>query len=518
MTSIRLSRPKKSSTFRFRLWTLPEKWAGSRLLFLGWFAGLCLLAFLPATWLNSVTAKEEEAWFDLAQSQVDRITQAFCGLGNPKNVVTGDEPEVVRELARNPLTHAVADPDSGKVWVRDGSRLRLMGDGEEAQELATWATRAKASGKMLWTEDLLGRKHPNASFTLVYMGYGPVFIKRWVPGDPAVDAFLEQVMVGFMPIRFGLIRTSTVERKGVTSSFIQGGRLQVANLAGPAPFRKALSQKRAYGDWFTPYVRMPDSVYREKQRVRALRATIAWGAYAMGALLTGGTLFLLVQAQARKQMDSKRLAALAHSLKTPLAMMKMRCDSALNSSLSRERQEAHLMRVGDGVEQLLHLIEHGLEPFRTQGRPRPEPSIPGEFFPEIEAEFRPAFDELGRKLEVRPGGAPIRTSPSSLRSALSILVENALLHGQGKVALTTARGPRGTVVQVGDEGPGIAGDRLALLREPGGETPEPAPTAIGNSQGLGLALLVSLARREGWGLLLDYGVKGGFSVSIEIPR
>lgn len=323
-----------------------------------------------------------------------------------------------------------------------------------------------------------------------------------------------------MPIRFGLVKLEHLRNREAQARMAdsRGWAPQVANLAGPAPFREALAQKRAFGDWFHPVVRMPDRVYRDHLRVRRLRATIAWGTYAFGTILSGSLLLLLVRSQSRRQMDSRRLAALAHSLKTPLAMMKMRCDSALNANLSRERQVAHLLRVGDGVEKLLHIIEHGLEPFRVAPDARPEDTWPAAFFQDLEAEFLPPFEELGRVLEVNAGRDPIRTSPSSLRSALSILVENALLHGRGTVRLATEAGPKGTLLRVHDEGTGIPRGRLALLRPSGGEPPGAVPTALGTSQGLGLQLLLSLAHREGWGLELEYGVDGGFGVLIKVPR
>lgn len=519
LTSIRLIRPKKPSTFRFRTWSLPENWAGSRLLFLGWFLALGLLAYVPSQWLNDSTAKEEDAWFEMALAQAGRITQAFCGKDDPGPLSRGDEPGALRILAHNPLNYAVADPGAGKIWVRDGARLVPMVPGGEARELLSWAAMARASGRMTWSPQETARIFRPASFTLVPEPSGLVVVKRWLPGSQEVDAFLKRVLNGHLPVRFGLVRFGR-PRAGPpapSTASSDGWDLQVVNLEGLAPFRQVPGQKQYYADLFTPVVRMPDRVYRDQLRVRKLRGAIAWGLYAFGAMLSGSVLLLLVQGQARKQMDSKCLAALAHSLKTPLAMMKMRCDSALNANLSQERQVAHLLRVGDGVEKLLHIIEHGLEPFRAHGSARPDPVFPKTFFPEIEAEFRPAFEELGRTLVVDPGLGTLRTRPSSLRSAVSILVENALLHGLGTVRLTTAKGARGMVVQVHDEGSGIKQDRLALLKEPGGESVEAMPTALGISQGLGLDLLASLARREGWGLLLEYPPEGGFSVSIEIP-
>ena len=499
MTSIRLSRPKRPSRLRSRILTLSDPWVGPRLLFMGWLLALCVLTVVPSQWVVSVSAKEEEAWFDLAQAQAERITQAYCAAVDPGKVTSGTEPAALALLRQNPLNLAVADPGSGAIWVRDGERLRPMGPGAETETLLKWSAMAKASGKMTWSPEGWSRLQESGSFTFVPKHSGVVVIKRWTPGSPEVEEFMEQVLSGYMPVRFGVVLTRKTEATGrsVSRPESRSCALQVADLTGPAPFRRAPVQKQRFGDWFMPVVRMPESVYREQLRVRRLRATIAWGIYAFWAFFSGGMLLLQVQAQSRKQMDAKRLAALAHSLKTPLALMKMRCDSALNANLSGERQVAHLMRVGDGVEKLLHIIEHGLEPFRPQGPAQRAPVIPETFFQELEADFAPAFEELDRTLVVEPGKGTIRATASSLRSAASILVENALLHGFGTVRLTSRKGAHGTVIQVHDEGSGIMKDRLAMLQDPGGKSPEAVPTAIGTSQGLGLDLLTSLARREG---------------------
>ena len=520
MTSIRLCKPERGSRLPFQGWAIPEKWANVRLPLAGWIAVFCILAFLPGFWVNTVMAREEDAWFLKVSGQAEMITQSFCATPDPEKVIRGDEPAVREMLAYSPLTYAVADPGAARIWVRDGAGLVPLRDEDALHKLLKWATMARGSGKMTWCPERGISGEQSDSFTLVTLPSGLVAIKRWAAGSPEVDAFLKPLMVGKLAFRFGVVKKRYLapgqHDKQVPLPEKAGSPFQISDLAGPVPYRQAWAQKRAFADTFMPVIGMTDQAYREQRRVRALRATIAWGLYGVCALFSGAVLVLLARTQARRQMDARRLAALAHSLKTPLAILKMRCDSALNPDLPRERQEAHLLRVGDGAEQLLHLIEHGLEPFRVHPSTMVEASIPPRFFVELEEEMSPIFGQMGRVLEIHGGAMALNASSASLHSALSILLENALLHGQGMVRLSTLVDRRKTTILVQDEGPGIGKEGLLQLGEPVRKGLDRPPTAIGKSQGLGLSLLTSLARREGWGILLSYGDPGGFTVGIEI--
>ena len=92
------------------------------------------------------------------------------------------------------------------------------------------------------------------------------------------------------------------------------------------------------------------------------------------------------------------------------------------------------------------------------------------------------------------------------------------IHGRwdGPLSTLVDRGKASILIQ--DEGPGIRKERILQLEEPFREGLNRSTTAIGKAQGLGMSLLTSLARREGWGILLSYGEPGVRWVSTSRAR
>jgi signal transduction histidine kinase len=122
----------------------------------------------------------------------------------------------------------------------------------------------------------------------------------------------------------------------------------------------------------------------------------------------------------------------------------------------------------------------------------------------------------GRRLEVRTDPAPVGgddigpvVSIPAVDHILDILVDNAVVHGTGTIALRAAPAARGGVrLVVDDEGPGIEGDPDAVFdrRSPG---------ATGH--GIGLALARSLAEAEGGRLRVRATSPAGTSMELLLP-
>ena len=75
---------------------------------------------------------------------------------------------------------------------------------------------------------------------------------------------------------------------------------------------------------------------------------------------------------------------------------------------------------------------------------------------EVAASLLPLFEEQQRALEVAvEDGLQSNGQAEELRQALVNLLENALLHGQGKVRLQARRNGQWVEVSVGDEGQGV---------------------------------------------------------------
>ncbi|MFH0244067.1 ATP-binding protein [Streptomyces sp. HK10] len=105
-------------------------------------------------------------------------------------------------------------------------------------------------------------------------------------------------------------------------------------------------------------------------------------------------------------------------------------------------------------------------------------------------EWRPAYRKAGRAV-VRSGRQGLRAvgTPGAVAQVLATLIENALMHGGGAVALRTRIAGNQVVVEVTDEGPGVDPELGARVFE---------RTVSGrNSTGLGLAVARDLAEADG---------------------
>ena len=82
-------------------------------------------------------------------------------------------------------------------------------------------------------------------------------------------------------------------------------------------------------------------------------------------------LWLRHRARRRAVLDADRMASLTHSLKTPLALLKFRCDSLRLGRLSPDRADEELLRIGEEVDHLTLIIENGLRVIRGGGSTGP---------------------------------------------------------------------------------------------------------------------------------------------------
>jgi two-component system sensor histidine kinase VanS len=257
---------------------------------------------------------------------------------------------------------------------------------------------------------------------------------------------------------------------------------------------------------------MSPGSFRTYRRAFLLRQRLAWTSYALLVAASGLAMGLVLFTRNREKVLADRLANLTHSLKTPLAVLRLRCETALNIDLSRESQEARLLEIRSEVDHLVRTIEGGLEQMRAHHRGRTLDRIDDAFFENLDEDLTPAFEAQNRMLEVYGGGVAFRCSATVLRAALATLAENALIHGAGRVAVKAGLEKGAVTVTVSDEGPGIPVERLQDLRS--GLT---APSGgADRGHGLGLLVLARIARQEGWGLAFRTE-EGGFSAMLSIP-
>jgi two-component system osmolarity sensor histidine kinase EnvZ len=203
------------------------------------------------------------------------------------------------------------------------------------------------------------------------------------------------------------------------------------------------------------------------------------------------------------------LAGVAHDLKAPLTRLKLRA-----SVLADENERAGLIR---DVDSLTNIVQQFLEFAGQSAESGP--------MTEVEAFLREQFSTTDGG-DADDGDTPLftldlRAGPrftlqrTLLDRLVTNLVDNAFEHGAPPVEITTSRDEQHWIIDVRDHGPGIPEERIAAAMKPfvrldaarGGE----------GHCGLGLAIVVRLARHRGGKCVVENHPEGGLHVRIALP-
>ncbi|MGY1641508.1 sensor histidine kinase [Geodermatophilus sp. SYSU D00703] len=178
----------------------------------------------------------------------------------------------------------------------------------------------------------------------------------------------------------------------------------------------------------------------------------------------------------------------SHQLRTPLAGLRLRLESALEQPHQDPRPAiaaslADADRLETTIEELLLLARAGQA---TAAGPVDLGTLVGELSPEWGA--RLALQ--GRDLVVRvdPDVPQARASVAAVRQVLAVLVDNATVHGAGPVTVAVRSASGAVAVDVGDEGPGVCLPSGLLFVQRADRR---------DGHGIGLALARRLAEAEG---------------------
>ncbi|WP_316413393.1 HAMP domain-containing sensor histidine kinase [Mesoterricola silvestris] len=507
MPSVQVCRPR-SRRLRWR----PLRGYGKLLsppVLLGiWALAAVLSAFLPGMYTSHRMGVAAQAWEGLAHEGGKAVVKAWTQALPIPAFTRGDEAELRQALEEDSLLHAVADPAKGEVWIREGSRLRPAG--EESARLLRWAREAQASGAPTWLPPV--QDNPRATDEAVLgLAAGRWWeFKVWRPSAPATERFLKSVTGDRAPFRFALTRYGRDPIMGRKNTEAGGlpRRSWLLPVTKPTFYALFPDLSLAFGDpWVVGILATPAQDALMAHELRTWTRT-AWTVHAAFVLLLGLGCLLHLYVSRRDRLRADQLAFLAHSLKTPLTVLKLRCDTVRNAGLSKEVQDSLLARIGDEVDKLVKIIEAGLEGVRPEGREPVLQTVDAAFFQRLAEQMEPIFAGEGRPLSLDVEDVAFQVSGDALQPALNTLLENALLHGAGATRLRVQRRRNLVEIQVHDEGPGIPAHKLGALAGA-------APNA-GAGQGVGIFLLNQMAAHEGWGLRFD-SMGEGFSAVLEIP-
>jgi signal transduction histidine kinase len=202
---------------------------------------------------------------------------------------------------------------------------------------------------------------------------------------------------------------------------------------------------------------------------------------------------MLARLEAALERERGFVADASHELRTPLALLRAELDFALHHADSDEELRAALREASAETDRLVQLASSLLLIAGSDGERvelRREPLDAQALLHSVRNRFAWRAADDDRELSVDAGDVALSGDRLRLEQALGNLVDNALRHGGGRVAMRALRVDGHVELHVRDEGPGFADGLLprAFQRfESGG----------GRGAGLGLAIVDTIARAHG---------------------
>ncbi|MBA1145554.1 histidine kinase [Ectothiorhodospiraceae bacterium WFHF3C12] len=220
--------------------------------------------------------------------------------------------------------------------------------------------------------------------------------------------------------------------------------------------------------------------------------------------LTMGLNTLLHHERAQQRRYRDALGDLAHSLKTPLAIMRGALGSGGEDQTAREQ-----------LERMDRIIGYQLQRATTSGRTALV--APVALKPVLERLIRSLAKVYAEKA-IRPdmeidGGAAFRGNEDDLMEVLGNLLDNAFKWGRETIQVRVTGGDPLISLVLEDDGPGIPESDIPTILSRGGRLDEAVP-----GQGIGLAVVRDVVDAYGGTLTLERSESlGGLRVTLQLP-
>ena len=216
---------------------------------------------------------------------------------------------------------------------------------------------------------------------------------------------------------------------------------------------------------------------------------------------------LLAHGEAQSEAARRHAGNLAHALKTPMSVL---------IGEARGRDDPLARTIEAQVQVMRRHVDHQLARARAAGR-RAASTARTPVWPSLEAIARTVGRIHQGKVLIDLAGdrdAAFRGEQQDLEEMLGNLIDNAAVHGGGRVFITVEADADQVRVLVEDDGKGIAPGQRSRLFERGERLDTDKP-----GTGLGLAIVKDVAELYGGSVVLDSSEDlGGLMVVLTLPR
>jgi two-component system sensor histidine kinase PhoQ len=223
--------------------------------------------------------------------------------------------------------------------------------------------------------------------------------------------------------------------------------------------------------------------------------------------LTSNLNTLLAHEHTRQQRYRDALADLAHSLKTPLAVLR-------GTMRSDDSDQAKAAVVDSQVEQMDRIVGYHLQRAATSGRPGIGAAVAVRAVVErLTGALAKVYADKAVTCEIEiDAGLQFRGDEGDLTEVLGNVIDNACKWCRSRVRIGALVTDGDLVLTVDDDGPGIAEAEAQRVLERGVRADETVP-----GHGLGLAVSRDVAASYGGSIRIGRSPLGGAAVELRFP-
>lgn len=220
------------------------------------------------------------------------------------------------------------------------------------------------------------------------------------------------------------------------------------------------------------------------------------------------TAFNLMQERLRRYVQDRTtmIAAISHDLRTPLARMRFKLESAPEPL--RETLNADILQMEQMVSAVLAFVRDS-DNARARARTRLD----------LLSLLECAVDDAsfaGAEVAMAPAEATeIEGDPVALRSVFANLIDNGVKYGR-RVVVSLSRDAAEAVVEIADAGEGLPLSELERVFAPFYRA-EPSRNRKTGGIGLGLTVARAVARAHGGDVTLSPGAEHGLVATVRLP-